>query len=416
MMEFKEIIGYEDIKTELRMICDIISNPEKYEKLGVSQPKGLLLHGEPGVGKTSMAKCFVKATGRKVFTCRKKKPDGEFVKEITEIFEKAKENIPSIVFLDDMDKYANEDETHKNAEEFVTLQTCIDDVREMDIFVIATANELNDVPDSLMRAGRFDKIIEINNPQGEDAAKIVAYYLSQKSFVSDIDATEIADILNGESCAQLETVVNEAGIYAGFADKEKIDMQDILKACLRVLYDAPEKTDLLEDDIEKIAYHEAGHALISEILTSGSVTLVTVRGNHGHVGGFTAQKNPKGYWYSKKKMEDRVIAILGGKAATEIVFGDVDVGAGNDLRRAYNVVARFADNYCSNSFDRWIPERNVSNDLLVRKEMQVSTEMERFYGEAKKILVENRELLNKVAETLINEKTITGSKLRKMIS
>ena len=139
---FDEIIGYEDIKTELKIIYDIISNPDKYKKLGVNQPKGLLLHGAPGVGKTTMAKSFVNATDRKVFTCRKKKPDGEFVKDITELFEKAKENAPSIVFLDDMDKYANEDEAHKNAEAFVTLQTCIDDVKDMDIFIIATAQIL----------------------------------------------------------------------------------------------------------------------------------------------------------------------------------------------------------------------------------------------------------------------------------
>ena len=416
MNDFDEIIGYEDIKTELKMICDIVCNPDKYKKLGVRQPKGLLLHGEPGVGKTTMAKCFVKATGRKAFTCRKKKPDGEFVKEVTELFDKAKENIPSIVFLDDMDKYANEDENHKNAEEFVTLQACIDDVKDLDVFIIATANDLKDIPDSLLRAGRFDKTIKIMNPKGSDAANIVAYYLSQKNFVSDINAKEVADILNGKSCAQLETVINEAGIYAGYANKEKIEMQDILKACLRVIYAAPEKSDSENEDIEKTAFHEAGHALIAEILAPGIVTIVTVRGNHGNVGGFTAYINPKGYWYSKKMMENRVITLLAGKAATEIMFGNVDVGANNDLHRAFDVTERMVDDYCSTSFDRWIQGRDKSNDLMARREMQISTEMEHFYAEAKRLLIENRDLLIKIAESLIEEKTITGTKLRNIIS
>ncbi len=415
MIAFDEIIGYEDIKTELQMICDIVCEPKKYDQLGVKQPKGLLLHGEPGVGKTLMAKCFIKGTGRNTFICRKKKPDGEFVKEITEIFEKAKENMPSIVFLDDMDKYANEDEEHKNAEEFVTLQTCIDDIKDMDVFVIATANDLMDIPDSLLRVGRFDKTIKIDSPCGKDAANIVEHYLSQKKFVSNIDSEEIADILNGRSCAQLESVINEAGIYAGYAGKEKIDMQDILKACLRVIYKAPEKTDIEETHIEKIAYHEAGHALISELLDPGSITLVTVQGNHGNVGGFTAYKNPDGYWYSKNMMENRVISILGGKAASESMFGNVDVGANNDLHRAFNIVERFVDDYCSNGFDSWIQGRLISNDLLARREMQISTEMERFYLEAKKVLIDNREMLINIAEVLINEKTITGTRLRKMI-
>lgn len=417
-MEFMDIIGYEDIKRELRMIIDILQKPEKYIKLGVKQPKGLLLYGKPGVGKTTMAKCFVKATGRQAFICRKKKPDGEFVKEITEIFEKAKENMPSVILLDDMDKYANEDKQHKNAEEFVTIQACIDDAKDMDIFVIATANSTDAVPDSLLRPGRFDKNIEINNPKRKDAAKIAEYYLSKKSFASNVDAEGVAEILGGESCAQIETVVNEAGIYAGFENKDEIDMDDMIKACIRVIYDAPEKEDPEEEILERIAYHEAGHALVSELLSPGSVTLVSVRANHGKTGGFNSIMNSEDYWYSKKKMENKVISLLAGKAATEIVFGCTDVGVTSDLHKAFDIVERFVDNYCSNGFDRWIQGRDssVSNELLARRDMQMTVEMERFYMEAKRILVENREKLQLIANTLMSEKTIAGTRLRNIIN
>ncbi|MDD3999273.1 MAG: ATP-binding protein [Bacilli bacterium] len=219
MKEFDKVIGYKSIKIELERICDWMINPEKYKKLGVNLPGGLLLYGEPGVGKTLFAGCFIEAAKRKAYICRKNEPNGDFVKTIKKTFDDALGNAPSIVVLDDLDKFANEDEDHKNAEEFITVQSCIDDIKGKDVFVLATANDLTNFPRSILRAGRFDKSIKVNNPTGEDCVKIVRYYLSQKKNVKDIDAREIARILNGKSCAELETVVNEAGIYAGFQNK-----------------------------------------------------------------------------------------------------------------------------------------------------------------------------------------------------
>ncbi len=412
---FGDIIGYDDIKLELKMILDIICNCKKYEKLGVKRPKGVLLYGNPGVGKTLMANSFVKATERKVFICRKKKPDGEFVNEIAEIFESAKKSIPAIVFLDDMDKYANEDEEHLNAEEFVALQTCIDDVKDMDVFIIATANDLTNIPDSLLRAGRFDKTIRVDNPEGDDAVEIVAHYLRKKNISTQIDAKEIAEILTGKSCADLEMVINEAGIYAGYDNRDCIDMQDILKACLRIIYHAPAKSKP-DADIKKVSYHEAGHALISELLDPGSVALVTVQGNHSKYGGVNKLKIPDGYWYSKKKMENRVMVLLAGKAATEIIYGEVDVGADNDLTRAFSIVERFVDDYCSSGFDCRIERKTTSDELLARRELKISSEIERFYENVKELLFENKEILDRVANELMESKTITGTMLRKTIA
>ena len=170
---FQPVIGYESIKRELYRICDIMLNRSFYEKLGVSVPRGLLLSGAPGLGKTLMANCFINASGRKTFVCRKDKPDGDFVNHIKSIFEKAVENAPSIVFLDDMDKFANGDEYHRNSEEFVTVQSCIDDTKGKDVFVLATINDRDSIPSSLLRAGRFDNRIEVEAHVGEDAEKIV---------------------------------------------------------------------------------------------------------------------------------------------------------------------------------------------------------------------------------------------------
>lgn len=414
MSEFDKIIGYKDVKTELIRLCDVIKNGEKYKALGVAPIGGLLLDGEPGVGKTLMADCFIKASGRKSFVCRKNKPDGEFVNEIKNLFAEAAENEPSIILLDDMDKYANEDDHHRNAEEYVTVQSCIDEIKGKDVFVLATTNGTNNLPKSLLRAGRFDVIITVDTPQGEDAVEIVKYYLSQKKAVAEINAEDVARLLSGRSCAALETVINTAGQYAGYANKEMIDNDDVIRACLRVIYNAPECSVPHNPFIlERTAYHEAGHAVVAEILESGSVDLVSVRKNTGTIGGFTAYHNSDDYWASKIYMENRVIALLAGKAASEIVFGEPDTGVNSDLHRAFDIVQRFADNYCEYGFGYW-EDRDSSPNRLSRREDRISADMEMYYARARKILIDNRDFLERLAKRLQEKDTIVASEIKEI--
>ena len=405
--EFKFVVGYEPIKMELERIIDIMNNPQKYKALGVTTPRGVLLDGKPGLGKTLMANCFIRASGRKAFVCRKDKPNGDFVKEIKAVYEKAKENAPSIVFLDDMDKYANEDEKHQNAEEYVTIQSCIDETKNSEVFTIATTNDLRNLPDSLLRAGRIDKRFTLKNPNVKDLEEIVKYYISKKKFVGKIDAKQIAIILNGCSCAELETIINEAGIYAGFENRECIDMNDIIRASMRVIFRAPEVlSNEQQKYIKEIAYHEAGHAVVAEVLEPQSVNIVSVKKYSGDIGGVTSYYQDEGYFYDKKYMENRVISLLAGKAATEIVFGKVDIGAGEDIRRAMRITQRFVDDYCSYSFDCYEFLDSISNEFLERKERKIYCEIERYYQMAKKLLIQNREFLDKIATALIEKETI----------
>lgn len=414
MSEFDKIIGYKDVKAELFRICDVIKNADKYKALGVAPIGGLLLDGDPGVGKTLMANCFIKESGRKAFVCRKNKPDGEFVNEIKNVFTEAAGNAPSIILLDDMDKFANEDDYHRNAEEYVTVQSCIDEIKGKDVFVLATTNGTDNLPRSLLRAGRFDYVISVDAPEGKDAVEIVKYYLSQKKAVAEIDAEEIARLLNGKSCAVLETVINTAGQYAGYENKEMIGVDDIIRACLRVIYNAPESTAPHNPVVlERTAYHEAGHAVVAEILESGSVDLVSVRKNTGTVGGFTAYHNPDDYWISKTHMENRVIAILGGKAATELIFGEADTGANNDLHRAFDIVQRFADNYCSYGFGYW-KGRDSSSDRLLRREDRITADMETYYARARKILIDNKAFLEALAKRLQEKDTLVSSEIKEI--
>lgn len=416
MSEFDKIIGYKDIKAELIRLCDTIKNGEKYKALGVALAGGLLLDGAPGIGKTLMANCFIKESGRKAFVCRKNKPDGEFVNEIKKTFNEAAENAPSIILLDDMDKFANEDEKRKNAEEYVTVQSCIDEIKGKDVFVLATTNGTRNLPDSLLRAGRFDTIIRVNAPDKKDAAEIVKHYLSTKKSIAEVNAEDVARLLSAKTCAELETVINTAGQYAGYANKKYIDMDDITKACLRIIYNAPESSAPHNPSVlEKVAYHEAGHTVAAEILEADSVDLVSVRNNTGDAGGITCFHLVDDYWLSKTHMENRVVAILAGKAATEIVFGEADTGVTDDLRRAFDIVARFADNYCAYGFGYW-RYGNISTTLRARTEELVAVDMERYYAQAKKLLIENRAFLDGIAKRLQEKDTLIYSEIKEIRS
>ena len=414
MNQFERVIGYQSIKRELETLVDMMTNEEKYKKLGVKLPAGILLHGDPGVGKTLMATCLIEASGRKSFTLRKDKPNGDFVKEIKDMFCEAQKNAPSIVFLDDIDKFANASRRNSNDEEYVAVQACIDDLKQDDVFVVATANDVSVLPDSLCREGRLGRMIRVRNPQGNDAVDIIKFFLSTKECVSDVNPTDVAKMLNGDSCAELEAIINEAGIYAGSQNKEKIDMQDLMRGIMRIKFSAPESVDEVPKDVLlATAYHEAGHTIVAEHLSPESVGLVSVLAHEGAVKGVTNYYQDDRYWDDKANMEYRVIALLGGKAATELVYGKTDVGANSDIHRAFDIIERFVDDYCSTSFDSF--ERSGNSDgLSARKDARMTYEIEKYYTQAKKILVDNRDFLDAVAKALVEKKTLVSSDIQKI--
>ena len=418
MSNFDKIIGYASIKNELTKICDVLKNGEKYKKLGVKIPRGLLLHGSPGVGKTLLANTFIEESERTAFVCRKNLPDGEFVKFLKETFEKAKNTTPSIILLDDFDKFANADTNHKNAEEYVTIQSCIDDIKNYDVYVFATANDLKLIPDSLLRAGRFDTVLEVKPPKGKDAEQIIKHYLSTKKSVAEIDYKQLARILNGKSCAELETIINEAGICAGFENKEKIDFNDIVKASLKMVYDYPEtiRNLSLEND-EIVAYHEAGHAVVSELLEPNSVTLIHISSGDTSLGGFTSYYREANYWSSIDLMKNRIMCLLGGKCAIEIKYGKIDAGSGSDISRAVEVIKRIVTQYCGLGFDKCNTrsfEYDISNDLTYLQDKTINDELQRYYQQVKELLVENRTFLDELAKEVNNKKLLTATDIQKV--
>lgn len=251
-----------------------------------------------------------------------KASDGKFIKTILETFEEAKQHAPSIVLLDDLDKFSDQNEDC-DAEEFVAVQSCIDEIRGSDVFVIATVNNIRKIPDSLLRAGRLGKRLKVRLPQKDEATEIIKHYITKSSMFEELDEESIARMLADESCATLESVINNAAIKASYNRQKKVTMQNIIDSCLDLIFDAPESSDPLPEDIlRKIAYHEAGHALVSELLDPGSVSIMSIRktddGDYGFVRYYRSEEKND---HSSEYNEAIIKASLAGKAATELVLG-----------------------------------------------------------------------------------------------
>lgn len=407
MRELDRVIGYEGIKQELYRIIDIIKDPEKYKKLGVSVPKGILLSGDPGIGKTLMAKCFIKETGLKTFVVRKDKPDGDFVDYIRETFEKAAKEAPSIVLLDDLDKFANEDEYHPNAEEYVTVQACIDDIKESKVIVLATCNDFEKLPESLVRAGRFDKCFFMHFPKIDDAKKIIAFYLKDKKVGKDIDVEEIARFMEGRSCADLEMVVNEAGIYAGYENKKHITQEDIKKAVINKIFGGREDVESDPESDRRLAVHEAGHAVLSELFFPGKVAFISIAARCRGLKGMVMRNKDLHFHEDFENVEADVMISLAGKAATELILNEIDMGSGSDLHKANENVRKLLDDAAAYDFHTWCHGRETSKRVYDHLDDAVGTELSRYYIKTKQMLGRNREFLEAVIEMLIEKKTLS---------
>ena len=406
MNSFEKVIGYETIKNELMQIVDMVHNKERYEALGARMPSGVLLHGNPGIGKTLLAKCFIEECGLKSYTLRSNKGGDKFVDEITATFEKAKQNAPAIIFLDDMDKFSNEDE-------YVAVQAGIDDVKGHNVFVIATTNDMRKLPDSLIRQGRFDKIIYMNRPSNEDAAKIIKHYLKNKKLSDDIDFNDICKMMSYSSCASLETLINEAAIRAGYKKKDYIDMNDLVETVLRNQYESPD--DLMqmdEEEIKRVAIHEAGHLVLSEVIMPGSIGLASVR--------TTGRNSTGGFIHKCEELERRpyeIMCYLAGKVATEMYYSDSCAsGCWSDMKNVIDLVRDGISESGTNGIGmidvayRRFPE--TSESLTARNEAVTQAEIERYILQTRAVLIKNKEFLEKTADALVEKETLLYSDIQ----
>lgn len=368
--------------------------------------------GEPGLGKTLLAKCFIDECGLKSYTLRSNKGGDKFVDEITATFEKAKQNAPSIIFLDDMDKFANDDDMHCDAQEYVAVQAGIDFVKGSDVFVIATTNDINKLPDSLVRTGRFDRVVIVQPPTQDDASKIIEHYLKNKKLSDDVDFNDLCKMMTYHSCSDLETLLNEAAIRAGYCKKDSIEMEDLINAVLRLQYKSPD--ELLQknkDEIRKTAIHESGHIVVSEVLNSESVGLASIRSKgRNRVGGFIHKCK------DDESLQNQVMICLAGKVATEMYYSDTCAsGCRSDFKSAINLIRNGLAEEGTNGVS-FLEFKNYCYELSTRaadnREAVVHAELERYILQTRAVLIKNKEFLEKTSEALAEKKTLLYSDIQ----
>lgn len=408
----EKVIGYDSIKETLRQIADVLKRPEAYKEKGVSMPRGLLMESAPGLGKSLMASILMEESGRKSFVFRRINEGNTFLGEMKDIFDVAKEEAPSILLLEDLNLYVESNSPY--APEWACLQACIDETSDADIFVIATTNDTRYMPQSLLRPGRFDYILNLNPPLGKTAENIVSYYLRDKNLAKDVQISDIVKAMPQVSCATLETVMNLAAINSVYRDHAHVQKEDIIDALLKVVYNL-RKADCEENPQEHqmIAVHEAAHAVVGEVLHSGSIGIITIRGSHGAIGGM--ESGFAVYAKSEEEFQDEIIKTLAGKAGTVLIYGIMDIRAAADIKKADQLLDIWLCHFAGGGFSGVEPSENrLSEPRLSYNEAIKSAKLEELYRRAYKILYDNRDFLLAVQKELLEHETLLNSDLAKI--
>ena len=408
----EKVIGYDSIKETLRQIADVLKRPEAYKEKGVSMPRGLLMESAPGLGKSLMASILMEESGRKSFVFRRINEGNTFLGEMKDIFDVAKEEAPSILLLEDLNLYVESNSPY--APEWACLQACNDETNDADIFVIATTNDTRYMPQSLLRPGRFDYILNLNPPLGKTAEDIVSYYLRDKNLAKDVQISDIVKAMPQVSCATLETVMNLAAINSVYRDHAHVQKEDIIDALLKVVYNL-RKTDCEDDSQEHqmIAVHEAAHAVAGEVLHSGSIGIITIRGSHGAIGGM--ESGFAVYAKSEEEFQDEIIKTLAGKAGTALIYGIMDIRAAADIKKADQILDIWLCHFAGGGFSGVEPSENrLSEPRLSYNEAIKSAKLEELYRRAYKILYDNRDFLLAVQKELLEHETLLNSDLAKI--
>lgn len=417
MKEFEKIIGYGSIKKELEQIANVFGKNGKCDKISAKMPKGILIHGVPGVGKTMMAEALIRAMGFKSFVCRKNETGDNFIKSLNEAYANAESEAPAIVFLDDLDKFANDDIHHPNSKEYAAVQACMEKTKNKSIMTIATANELNCIPKSLRRRGRFDKTIYVDVPDRKDLESIIKYYVTDKRISKNADYQSVVKAVCGLSGADIAAIVNEAGMYAGNENSEYITPEHLIKAIIRIIFKVSifkfeEMGKTSCPDLRYIAYHEAGHTVVQEILDPGSVSLVYLYGScddgFGGTTKYTIGENISVFDKHRKE----IIARLAGKAAIEVKFGVCDLGASDDLNTTFSQIEGLIAECGTLGFSLF--GTCPSCDLDAKREVAVAAEMEKYYMKAKKLIISNMDFLDGIANKLLEKKYLCSSDIDKI--
>ena len=434
---FKDVAGIDEEKEELQEIVDFLKNPKKYTDMGARIPKGVLLVGEPGTGKTLLAKAVAGEAGVPFFIIS----GSDFVEmfvgvgasRVRDLFEEAKRNAPCIVFIDEIDAVGRQRGAGLGGGHDEREQTLNQMLVEMDgfsanegVIVLAATNRPDILDKALLRPGRFDRQIVVPAPDVKAREQILEVQERKKKLADDVDLNIIAKNTSGFTGADLENVLNEAALLAARREKHEIGESEIEDAMVKVTM-GPEKKTRVRSDKEKrlVAYHEGGHAVVSRYLkTQDPVHEISII-PRGMAGGYTMYRPTEDKSFiSKTEMLENIVSLLGGRASEEIVLGDISTGASNDIQRATQIAKSMVTKYGMS--DRigtitlgsdqdevfigrdWGQEKSYSEETAGIIDEEIKKIIDEAYKEAKAILSEHRDKLDRVAEILVEKEKITG--------
>jgi len=442
---FADVAGCEEAKEELQEIVDFLKHPKRYVEMGARIPKGVLLFGPPGTGKTYLAKAVAGEAGVPFLSIS----GSDFVEmfvgvgaaRVRDLFEQAKKRAPAIVFIDEIDAVGRMRGAGMGGGHDEREQTLNQLLVEMDgfnvnqgIIVMAATNRPDILDPALLRPGRFDRQIVLDKPDLKARKEILKVHSRGKPLAKDVDLETLAKATPGFTPADLENVINEAALLAARHRKRRIGMQEFEEAVQRVVA-GPRKKSRIMSEKEKlvIAYHEAGHALVAHKLPNADPVHEVAIISRGGALGYTLQLPTEDrYLVTKSEILDKVTSTLAGRAAEEIIFEEVSTGAANDLEVATRLVRRMIMEFGMSeklgplTFGKkegqvflgrdLARERDFSEEVAAAIDKEERDIINQCYQKAKQILNENRDTLVLIAETLLEKETIKADELERLIA
>ena len=425
---FKDVAGLDEEKNELIEVVDFLKEPKKFQEMGAKIPRGILLCGKPGTGKTLIAKAIAGEAGVPFISMS----GSEFIEmfaglgasRVRKLFEKAKKIAPCIIFIDEIDAIGAR-RTNASGAESENNQTLNQLLVEMDgfdtnetVIVLAATNRPEMLDKALLRPGRFDRQITIAAPDARGREEILKIHGKNKKFADDIDLKNIAEDTAGFTGAELANVLNEAAIVATINKHKKIQMSDLEEAVKKVTVGLEKHSRVISDKDKRLtAYHEAGHAIVSKFLeTQTDVKEVSIIAR-GLAGGYTMYKtNEDKYYISKTEMEEKLIALLGGRAAEKIALNDISTGASNDIEVATEIAKDMVTVYGMSDtvgpiclkqkepYENRILGENIDDVIGA----EVKRMIDIAYKRAQEIILAHMDKLQQVAERLLEKEIISA--------
>ena len=433
-IKFKDVAGLDEEKEELVEIVDFLKRPEKFTKMGAKIPRGVLLYGKPGTGKTLIAKAiageanvpFISMSGSEFIEMFA----GLGASRVRKLFEKARKLSPCIVFIDEIDAIGAR-RTSNSGAETENNQTLNQLLVEMDgfsseetIIVLAATNRPEMLDKALLRPGRFDRQITIPVPDLKGRLEILKIHSEDKRLSDNVNLESIAEDTAGFTGAELANILNEAAIIATINKHEEIENSDIEEAVKKVTVGLEKKTRVYSEKDKKLtAYHEAGHAVVSKYLpTQMDVKEVSII-PRGVAGGYTMYKSDEDkYYMSRTEMQEKLIALLGGRAAEKLVLDDISTGASNDIEVATKIAREMVTKYgMSDNLGPIDFQGRDQNDYMIFGEnigdkigQEVKNLIDIAYNDAQKLLIEHRDKLDIIAQTLLKQEKINEEEFKKI--